>query len=69
MGENQYSVVVLRIWLKFWWMMPMGVRDTTQSLSKKLNGGGREQLSQVADLGFKNCNAGPKTAIFGPEQP
>ena len=38
-------------------------------MSKKLNGGGREQLSQVADLGFKNCNLGPKTAIFGPKQP
>ena len=33
-------------------------------MSKKLNGGGREQLSQVADLTFKNCNLGPKTAIF-----
>ena len=28
MGKNQNSVVVLRIQLKFWWMMPMGVRDT-----------------------------------------
>ena len=27
MGKNQNSVVVLRIRLKFWWMMPMGVRD------------------------------------------
>ena len=27
MGKNQNSVVVLRIWLKFWWMIPMGVRD------------------------------------------
>ena len=27
MGENQTSVVVLRIWFKFWWMIPMGVRD------------------------------------------
>ena len=22
MGKNQNSVVVLRIWLKFWWMIP-----------------------------------------------
>ena len=27
MGKNQKSVVVLRIPVKFWWMMPMGVRD------------------------------------------
>ena len=27
MGKNQNSVVVLRIQLKFWWMIPMGVRD------------------------------------------
>ena len=27
MGENQNSVVVLRIRLKFWWMIPIGVRD------------------------------------------
>ena len=38
-------------------------------MSKKLNGGGREQDSQVADLSFKNCNLGPKTAIFGPKKP
>ena len=27
MGKKQNSVVVLRILLKFWWMIPMGVRD------------------------------------------
>ena len=27
MGKNQTSVVVLLIKLKFWWMIPMGVRD------------------------------------------
>ena len=27
MGKNQNSVLVLRIRLKFWWMIPMGVRD------------------------------------------
>ena len=27
MGKNQTSVVVLHIRLKFWWMIPMGVRD------------------------------------------
>ena len=27
MGKNHSSVVVLRIRPKFWWMVPMGVRD------------------------------------------
>ena len=26
MGKNQNSVVVLRIWLKFWCVIPMGVK-------------------------------------------
>ena len=27
MGKNQTSVVLLHIQLKFWWMIPMGVRN------------------------------------------
>ena len=69
MGKNQNSVVVLQIRRKFWCMIPMGVKYNTQSLSKKLNGGGQERDSQVADLSFKNCNLGPTTAIFGPKKP
>ena len=26
MGKNQNSVVVFRIWVKFWCMIPMGVK-------------------------------------------
>ena len=26
MDKNQNSVVVLHIWVKFWWMIPMGVK-------------------------------------------
>ena len=26
MGKNQNSVVVFQIWVKFWWMIPMGVK-------------------------------------------
>ena len=57
MAKNQNSVVVFWIWLKFWCMIPMGVRDNDT------------KFEQVADLGFKNCNLGPKTAIVGPKQP
>ena len=33
-------------------------------MSQKLNGGGREQLLQVADLGFKNCKFRAKKSHF-----
>ena len=33
-----------------------------QSMSHKLNGGGREQALQVPDLHFKICNLAPKSA-------
>ena len=26
MGKNQNSIVVRHIWVKFWWMIPMGVK-------------------------------------------
>ena len=38
-----------------------------QSMSQKLNGGGRERASQVPDLRFKICNLGPKSAFFLPK--
>ena len=38
-------------------------------MSQKLNGGGREQLSQVADLSFKNCSLGPKQPFLGQKSP
>ena len=69
MGKNQISIVVLQIRVKFWWVIPMGVKYNHTNLSEKLNGGGRERDSQVADLSFKNCSLGPKTAIFGPKKP
>ena len=36
MGKNQNSVVVLRIWLDFWWMIPMGVRDTHTKFKQEI---------------------------------
>ena len=35
MGKNQNSVVVLWIWLKFWWMIPMGVKYNHTKLEQK----------------------------------
>ena len=48
MGKNQNSVVVLRLRLKFWWMID----------------GGRERDSQVADPGFKIRQKWPENAFF-----
>ena len=62
MGKNHSSVVVLRIQPKFWWMLPMGVRDNHTSMSQKVNGGDREQASQ--------CRTSiSKSAIYGRNQP
>ena len=54
--------------MKFWCMIPMAVKCHHTKLEKR-NGGGWERDSQVADLSFKNCTLGPKTAIFGPKKP
>ena len=70
MGKNQNSVVMLQIWVKFWWMIPMDVKyNQTKFEQEKHSGGGRERDSQVADLSFKNCSVGQKTTIFGPKKP
>ena len=38
-------------------------------MSQKLNGGGRERVSQVADLSFKNYSLGPKQPFLGQNSP
>ena len=47
MGENQKSAVVLRIWLKFWWMIPMGVRDNHTKFEQETQ---RWRLPQPTEL-------------------
>ena len=47
-------------------LLSCAVRST--HLGKHL-ASGPEQLSQVVELSFKNCNLGPKAAIFGPKKP
>ena len=66
MGKNQISVVVLQIRVKFWWMIPMGVKYNHTKIEQETQ---RERDSPLADLVFKNCSLGPKTAIFGPKKP
>ena len=38
-------------------------------MSQKLNGGGQERVSQVADLSFKNYSLGPKQPFLGQKSP
>ena len=35
MGKNQNSIVVLQIWVKFWWMIPMGVKYNHTKFKQK----------------------------------
>ena len=69
MGKNQISVVVLEIWLKFWWMIPMGVKYNHTTF---------EQETQWWRPGTGFASGGPqyqklqlraKTAIFGLKKP
>ena len=70
MDKNQNSAVVLRIWLKFWWMIPMGVRDNHTKFEQEsqrwqprtaiAGGGPRFQKRQFR---AKNSHFSAKTAL------
>ena len=70
MGKNQKSVVVLRIWLKFWWMIPMRVKDNHTKFERETqrwgpgtvvaSGGPRFQKLQFR---AKNSHFWAKTAL------
>ena len=70
MGKNQISVMVLRIRLKLWWMIPMGVRDNHTKYEPETqrwrpgtgvaSGGPRFQKLQ---LRAKNSHFWAKTAL------
>ena len=67
MGKNQNSVVVLWIWLNFWCMIPMGVKNHHIKFEQETQRW--RPRTGFASGGFKNCSLGPKTAIFGPKKP
>ena len=66
MGENQNSVVVLQIRLKFWWMMPMGVMYNHTKFEQETQ---RWWLGTGFTSGRPQCSLGPETAIFGLKKP
>ena len=64
MGTNQNSVVVLRIRLKFWWMIPMGVKYNHTAFEQETQRWRPGTDLQVADPGFKICQKWPENAFF-----
>ena len=56
---------VLHIQPKFWWMLPMGVRDNHTQYEPEA----QWWVLQVTDLHYKICNLGPKSAFFRPKAP
>ena len=67
--KNQNPVVVICIWLKFWCMIPMGVKCNHTKFEQESQRWRPGTGFARADLRFKPCSLGPKTAIFGPQKP
>ena len=69
MGKNQNSVVVLRIPPKFWWLIPMGVRDHPTKYEPETQRW--RPGTGVASGGpqFQKLQFRAKTAIFGLKKP
>ena len=67
MGENHSSVMVLRIWPKFWWMLPMGVRDNHTKYEPKTQRW--RPGTGVASAGppFQNLQFRAKISLFLPK--
>ena len=62
MGQNQNSVVVLQIQVKFWWMIPMGVKYNHTKFEQ-------ENSTVVAGNGIRKWRTSvSKTAVYGQKQ-
>ena len=67
MGKNHSSIVVLQIWPKFWWMLPMGLRDNHTKYEQETQ---RWRLGTgVASAGspFPNLRFRAKISLFLPK--
>ena len=51
MGKHQNSVMVVRIWLKFWWMTPMVVKNNHTKSTVAAGNGCREWLGVGVGVG------------------
>ena len=69
MGKNQNSAVVLQIWVKFWWMIPMGVSDNHTKFEEETQ---RWRPGTVVASGgpqFQKLQFRAKNTHFWPKQP
>ena len=66
MGKNHSSVMVLRIQPKFWWMLPMRVRDNHTKYERETQ---RWRPGTVASAGppFQNLQFRAKISLFLPQ--
>ena len=61
--------MVLQIWLKFWWMIPMGVMYNHTKFEPKTQRWWPGTEFASGGPQFQKLRLGPKTAIFGPKKP
>ena len=67
MGNNHSSVVVLRIGPKFWWMLPMGLRDSRAKYAPETQRGRSETGVASARPPFQNMQFSAKMCPFTPK--
>ena len=67
MGKNHVSIVVLRIWPKFWWMLPMGVRDNHTKYEPETQRWQSRTGDASAGPPFQNLQFRAKISLFLPK--
>ena len=67
MGGNHSSVVVLRIRPKFWWMLPMGVRDNHKKYEPKTQRWQPGMGVETTGPPFQNLQFRAKISLFLPK--
>ena len=67
MGENHSSIVVLHIPPKFWWMLPMGVRDNHTKYEPKTQRWRPGTGDASAGPPFQNLQFRAKISAFLPK--
>ena len=69
MGKKHTSVVVLQIWPKFWWMLPMGARDNHTKYEPKTQRWRPETRVASNIPPFRNLQFSAKLSFFCPKSP
>ena len=67
MGGNHNSVVVLQIRPKFWWMLPMGVRDNHTKYEPETQRWRSGTCIASAGPPFQNLHSRAKISLFLPK--